>query len=786
MLIRRFLSFVVIALTLSRPVLADPPALSYVFPAGGQRGTAVEVRVGALDLPSRASVEVIGAGVDAGEMIRRVPTLWFEGLVLTQPGSVEVEDYPRDFAGRFHIAADAPAGPRGLRIWNSEGASGSLPFLVGDLPEVVEREDYGDTAAVPVAPPVTVNGRIFPREDVDAWSFPLQAGQVLTAVVETRRIGSPLEAWIEARDPHGKPAAEAVLSPLGDPRLSFVASEDGIHVVKIHDVGFKGGQRLVYRLTLTVGPSVEWVFPAGGRRGSVLNLTAGGVGVDERPVSVTLPPDGPGRGPSTTQTRLAEGVHASLEVDDLPETLESEPNGDPGRASTLSAPGVGNGRIGRAGDVDTWALALAGGHNYLLDLRAARLGAPLVAVLSVTDADGKELASADAATSPREDPRLTFRPKADATYFARVRDRFRSRGGPAWTYRLRVSDAPAAEFRLNLAADSLTLPRGGKASLNVEAERLDGRVGPISLEVEGLPEGVRSEKAVLAAQATAATINFTADRLAPIRSNRLVIRGTAEADGKTVTRIAARRGSRGLPEIESVRLAVALPHPFELTGPIDFSRSPRGTIHHHVFKLTRGNCGGPIEVRIADRQIRHLQGISAPAVIIPKGSQDFDFAVTLPPWMEIGRTSRCVITTTGTVREPDGTEHEVSHSWPDNIHQIVTVIAPGRIDLQAGLETLAVAPGRVVAVPVKVTRGAGVAGPIRVELHTPARVRGMIAEPLIFEPGVEEGLLQVECAASLDCPRTVPMVFRAVATVSGEPVTAEASMTAVRDEPAGP
>ena len=133
---------------------------------------------------------------------------------------------------------------------------------------------------------------------------------------------------------------------------------------------------------------------------------------------------------------------------------------------------------------------------------------------------------------------------------------------------------------------------------------------------------------------------------------------------------------------------------------------------------------------------------------------------------------------------------DITHSSIDIQIQIqiqrVEQRAVGWIEWQSESFPCPVCPLHDVLCMRKQNREMWVTPIIRVELHTPARVRGMIAEPLIFEPGVEEGLLQVECAASLDCPRTVPMVFRAVATVSGEPVTAEASMTAVRDEPAGP
>ena len=77
-------------------------------------------------------------------------------------------------------------------------------------------------------------------------------------------------------------------------------------------------------------------------------------------------------------------------------------------------------------------------------------------------------------------------------------------------------------------------------------------------------------------------------------------------------RVATRRAPVGLPEIDSVRLAVALPTPFLIKGPVDFGWSPRGTVHHRRYLLERNGFTGPIEVRLADRQARHLQGVTGP------------------------------------------------------------------------------------------------------------------------------------------------------------------------------
>jgi len=769
---------VTLVVGLAQPALADPPTASYMFPAGGQRGTTVAVRVGGLNLLSKASLEMLGPGVEASGEVRRVEKVWLEGPLLPLPDSQQAEDYPQDYGGTVTIAADARPGPRAWRVWNAQGAAGALPFVVGDLPEIVEREVDGDPVPTPVTVPLTINGRIFPREDVDLWTFPLSAGQVLTASVDAGRLGGPLDPWLEALDSDGKRLAEAAPAAGCDARLAFIAPRDGTYTLKIHDVNVKGGQAYVYRLTLTTGPSIARVFPLGGQRGTQVRFAADGVGIPAEAESLSLPSTGAGRGPEPAVVRFAAGGSAVVELDDLHAVPEGEPNDDPAQASALDLPAVGDGRIDRAGDVDTWALALEQGRTYGLDLRAARLGSSLDALMTVTDAGGKELARAEGIAARGGDPALTFRAPASGRYVVRVHDRYRSRGGPAWAYRLRVEENPAADFHLTLATDTLTLPRGGAAKLKVEAERLGGFAGPIAVDFEGLPEGTSAPKTIIAANAGAAEVTLKAEPSAPIRTALVTVRGTAEiGDGKLV-RVATRRAPIGLPDIDSVRLAVALPTPFLIKGPVDFGWSPRGTVHHRHYLLERNGFTGPIEVRLADRQARHLQGVTGPVLTVPPGANEFDYPVTLPPWMEIGRTSRAVVMAIGVVREPDGTEYEVSFATPKTELQVVAVIAPGLLGLEAGRTSVAATTGKTLEVPVKVRRGKGVAGPVQVELVTPEWLHGLSAEPLVLNEGDDEGILRIVCATSLEAPRTAQVVLRARSAAS-DPVTAEAPLTVV-------
>src|SRR5438132_1202509 len=104
--------FLLAALLLPAPAHAEAPAASYIFPAGGQRGTAVSVRVGGLFLNKSCSFQMLGPGITATPRIARMTTLWFEGPLLPLPDSQRQEDYPKDMAGQVKIASDAPLGPR--------------------------------------------------------------------------------------------------------------------------------------------------------------------------------------------------------------------------------------------------------------------------------------------------------------------------------------------------------------------------------------------------------------------------------------------------------------------------------------------------------------------------------------------------------------------------------------------------------------------------------------------------------------------------------------------------
>ena len=258
------------------------------------------------------------------------------------PASQAKENYPKDQAGEVEIAMDAPVGFRRWRVWTSQGATPTRKFVIGDLPEVVEEEIDGTPVPTKVTLPVTINGRIFPREDVAHWIFHAVQGTGYTCEVMAQRLGSPLDSRLELRGPKGQRLADNTDAIGSDSRISFVATETGLHELRIHDVKFGGLQDYVYRLTITDRPHVERFFPLGGRRGEELQLELVGQNLGDGKVAVTVPA---GADP-VWLTRLRvddQPVNAiQLETSDLPEYREAA-GGD---RSARALPAIFNGRIG--------------------------------------------------------------------------------------------------------------------------------------------------------------------------------------------------------------------------------------------------------------------------------------------------------------------------------------------------------------------------------------------------------------------------------------------------------
>lgn len=758
---------------------AEPPTASYIFPAGGQRGTTVAFKVGGMYLNDACAFDLHGPGIAASKRIDRTNTVWFEGPPMARPASQQGEKYPQDFAGTARIDSAAPLGIRYWRVSTSQGTTPLQKFVVGDLPEVVEDEIDGDPIPTAVTLPVTINGRIFPREDVDLWTFVAAAGEVVTCDVCAARIGSPLDAHLEVHGPDGQLIAENAAIPGPDAGLRFKAPADGRYELRICDTAFRGNQDFVYRLTVTRGPVVDGAYPLGGRRNRPVDLHLFGANLSTANLRVNLPDRD--SSPFVVHPSVGRGTcgDVRLELNDLPEYLEETAQPAAGGARLATLPAVLNGRILRPGEADVWQVTAHKGEKFLLDLRAGRLGSLLDSVLTILDSSGKRLATCDDMAPGVTDSQLTWNVPADGMYRIRVEDRLPSRGGPQYAYRLDVERAAAVpDYRLRLATDSVNVERGQEARLTVTAERSGGFSGPIQLSIEGLPAGVRATVPAIAERASKAEIVLKADAKARIATTEVSIRGHATAAGKTVTHTAALPTDPHDPPIERVAVAVAIPTPFKFTATYDQAYTPRGSVQVRHYHLVRNGFAGPLKVRLADKQFRYKQGVSGPTVVVPANADRFDYPLTFAPFMEVLRTSRTNLMATGVVTDPDGTAHTVTYTTEHQDEQIVAIVSPGRLTVDLDPASVEAEPGKSASIGIQTNRDKGIAGAMRLELVCPPHIAGVNASPVTISAGQTSGVLRLSFAEGAIGPFNMPLTVRVTTIDSrGYPLVAEAPLS---------
>lgn len=244
----------------ARAQVGTDPHVGFIHPAGGQKGTTVEVLLGGMLLQGTTNVHVTGGGVTAsivkyhrffqqndGPRIRNAleraeqilekklgkdldvefkrdriqgkdAEMVMKAANVTEEDFVLLEEYRRlaadkkrqlnpqlqeDVTLKMAIAPDAKPGPREIRLLTPKGLSNPISFYVGDFPEIQEQEPNNADAGTQIAKslPVVVNGQIMPG-DVDRFSFKATKGQRLVIATSARELmpylADAVPGWFQA------------------------------------------------------------------------------------------------------------------------------------------------------------------------------------------------------------------------------------------------------------------------------------------------------------------------------------------------------------------------------------------------------------------------------------------------------------------------------------------------------------------------------------------------------------------------------------------------------------
>jgi hypothetical protein len=543
----KFLLVLLFALSAAPSALAQqqqaPPAIGYVFPAGGRQGTTVQVKVGGQRLLQVDKAYLSHGGVQATVLETARPLNNKEVMELRKtlqelrdktPKTADILKEMTAIAEtvtlEIKIAPDAAPGRHELRLGSPAGLSNPLVFCVGQLPEITRTRTEqnftlkqfatlkaGSQAAPPapemtLALPTVVNGQIMPGE-ADRYRFPAKKGQHLIVAVSARDLipylADAVPGWFQAAvtlsDSAGNElAAEDHYEFHPDPALHVCIPADGDYVIEIHDSIYRGREDFIYRLMVGELPFVTGIFPLGGRTGEQTavelkgwNLPVATLTQNNRDLPPGLYPLGwPAGNLASAPRHFAVGV--------LPECLDLGTNATVAAAQPVTLPVTINGCITKPRQWHIYRFDARAGDRIVAEVYARRLDSPLASVLRLTDSANCQLALNEGhddlgagLLTDQADSLLQATLPAAGSYYLWLGDLLGA-AGPDYAYRLRLGP-PQPDFQLRVVPSTLNVRGGGTVPLTVYALRQDGCSEEIALSLKGAPGGFHLDGALLPA-----------------------------------------------------------------------------------------------------------------------------------------------------------------------------------------------------------------------------------------------------------------------------------------------
>lgn len=577
----------------AQPQQNRAPSIGYVYPAGGQRGTTIEVLVGGQSLRGISSAHV------SGEHIRATVVKHYQPLrPLQAEQRAELQRRMRECAAREWAKLQSRglvgAAPPEMRPPPSQPATQPSPEVklpdhwlwdhlqdknLYELNHIRHVLTSGANRRQPneqIAETVLVRIEIDPEAEPGERELRLfgRAGMTNPVVFQVGTLPETRE--LEHNDPD---ARRALLPPL--PPLSLPVLVNGQILpgdVDRHRFLARRGQTLRIRaaarkLTPFIADAVPGWFEAAiavlDDRGRELAFADHYLFDPDPVLQFRVPADGeyllevrdtiyrgredfvyriaieevarPGAGTAATLTTPAAPTAPAGALAEIPEQREN----DSLATAQAIAPGtVITGAIDTPGDRDTFRFVGKAGQEVVIEVRARRLGSPLDSLVRLFDADGKVLAWNDDAMIRRThlhpdwgtqthhaDSSLQATLPSDGNYFVQVSDA-QNQHGPGHTYRLRVS-APLPDFEVRLVPSALSLEPGRWSILTVHVLRRDGFAGAIELEPKDAPPGVVLSGARVPAGTDSVRLTIGCDRrfdgIAPIH-----LQASSTAQGKLI------------------------------------------------------------------------------------------------------------------------------------------------------------------------------------------------------------------------------------------------------------
>jgi hypothetical protein len=444
------------------------PALTSIYPGGGQRGTAFDAELRGSNMAGARCVVFEGTGVEArilggGEVLR---------LNIT-------------------VGADASTGNHRFRIVTERGVSNRISFGVSAEPVLPESE-----AKAPIRQfPVIINGRLAQPGASDSYWIEAAAGATLT--FEAKSFSDEFDPSVTLYEPSGSWFDSKRLNriasndePLSFPGLSTNARlverfpKSGKYCVQVQGFSGQGSPDFVYQLRIVRGvteaPSLHPEITAAWEERQFTRVLS-----NDRLDELAR------RGGTPTSHTAVETFRA------VPESAKEIP--------VMTAPGMVEGRIEKAGEAHLIHLKIDKRQDLAIEVETPGATLPRFnPVVRVTELGGAEIAS-DVYTKLNNnglymmkmiEAKTTVSLNAPGEYTIQVRDITTREAGPDFHYRVLVRPQIPHVGKIEVAEDHVNLEVGSSLPLNVGIDREEGFSGYITVGVEGLPTGVTAVAAL--------------------------------------------------------------------------------------------------------------------------------------------------------------------------------------------------------------------------------------------------------------------------------------------------
>lgn len=441
----------------------------------------------------------------------------------------EATEKPADNVAAFNgsLPADVPPGIYPCRVLADKGVSAVCYIAVDDLPAqpVTDASEVNPPESA-CQIPCCLQGLIRPLKP-RYFAIDLQSGQQVAVEVVARRLNSSLDPVLSVAGPDGREIefADDTIGLAGDAALSFTASEAGRYVVALRDVQYAGGASHFFHLRISEGVAAAGTFP--GRTSPADSVTV--LLTNGESQSATIFDQWPLQTLPVVTSNRPGSTFAEVFRTDRTAVREVEPN-DAADAATELPPGTNAvaGRFAQAGDVDWFRVPLEKGQTLAVIAHTRNLGSPSDLVLSIHDATGKQLVTAD--ESGTFDARLTFTAPAAAPYLLAVRELTGSYG-PAWTYDLQLERDGWLEA--TTASDAIPLAQNSCAAVQVDVARF-GFQQPFALQPVDVPAGLDIPEVLVQPKQKTATITIRTIHEEPLKPQRLRFHAVMAESGRTV------------------------------------------------------------------------------------------------------------------------------------------------------------------------------------------------------------------------------------------------------------